>query len=75
MNHNLIVYYDGACPKCVRDKRNYEKLAGKAGAHICWLDVTGKCIAGSAAVGEYDISRQLPSQFHLVLYSLNSSHP
>ncbi|MDD5460271.1 MAG: DUF393 domain-containing protein [Methylococcales bacterium] len=38
----ITVYYDGACPKCVKDRRNYEKLAGKAGEDICWLDITGK---------------------------------
>jgi predicted DCC family thiol-disulfide oxidoreductase YuxK len=38
----IIVYYDGACPKCVKDRRTYEKLAGKAGASVCWTDITGK---------------------------------
>ena len=38
----IIVYYDGACPKCVKDRRTYEKLAGKAGAYVCWTDITGQ---------------------------------
>lgn len=38
----IIVYYDGACPKCVKDRRTYEKLAGKAGENVCWLDITEK---------------------------------
>lgn len=38
----IIVYYDGACPSCVRDRRNYEKLAGKAGEQVCWIDITGR---------------------------------
>jgi predicted DCC family thiol-disulfide oxidoreductase YuxK len=38
----IIVYYDGVCPKCVKDRRTYEKLAGKAGENVCWLDITGK---------------------------------
>jgi predicted DCC family thiol-disulfide oxidoreductase YuxK len=38
----ITVYYDGACPKCVKDRANYEKLAGKAGEDICWLDITGR---------------------------------
>jgi predicted DCC family thiol-disulfide oxidoreductase YuxK len=38
----IIVYYDGACPKCAKDRRNYEKLAGKAGAYVCWTDITGQ---------------------------------
>lgn len=41
-NHQIIVYYDGACPKCVKDRQNYEKLAGKAGDNVCWIDITGK---------------------------------
>ncbi|QSX29043.1 DUF393 domain-containing protein [Shewanella cyperi] len=38
----LTVYYDGACPTCVRDRANYEKLAGKQGAEVEWFDITGK---------------------------------
>jgi predicted DCC family thiol-disulfide oxidoreductase YuxK len=38
----IIVYYDGACPKCVKDRRTYEKLAGKAGENVCWTDITGQ---------------------------------
>jgi predicted DCC family thiol-disulfide oxidoreductase YuxK len=33
----IIVYYDGVCPKCVKDRLNYEKLAGKAGESVCWI--------------------------------------
>ncbi len=38
----IIVYYDGACPKCVQDRLTYEKLAGKSGAYVCWTDITGQ---------------------------------
>ena len=38
----ITVYYDGACPRCVQDRRNYEKLAGKAGEGVCWFDITGQ---------------------------------
>jgi predicted DCC family thiol-disulfide oxidoreductase YuxK len=38
----IIVYYDGACPKCVKDRLNYEKLAGKASENVCWMDNTGQ---------------------------------
>jgi predicted DCC family thiol-disulfide oxidoreductase YuxK len=38
----IIVYYDGACPKCVKDRQTYEKLAGKAGEDVCWTDITGQ---------------------------------
>jgi predicted DCC family thiol-disulfide oxidoreductase YuxK len=38
----ITVYYDGACPKCIRDRQNYEKLAGKGGEQVCWFDITGQ---------------------------------
>ena len=38
----LIVYYDGACPKCIRDRHNYEKLSGQSGEQVCWFDITGQ---------------------------------
>ena len=38
----ITVYYDGACPKCIRDRKNYEKLAGKAAQFVVWFDITGK---------------------------------
>ena len=43
MNRNkdmITVYYDGACPTCVKDRYQYEKLSGKAGKNICWFDIT-----------------------------------
>ncbi len=30
-NDKITVYYDGACPVCVRDRNNYEKISGKGG--------------------------------------------
>ena len=45
MNQNkemITVYYDGSCPKCVKDRCNYKKLAGKAGSNINWFDITGQ---------------------------------
>ena len=41
-NEKVVVYYDGACPKCVRDRRNYEKLSGKFSDEIYWFDITGQ---------------------------------
>lgn len=38
----LTVYYDGACPRCVRDRENYEKLAGKGAEAVSWFDITGR---------------------------------
>ena len=45
MNENkgiTTVYYDGACPSCVRDRSYYEKLSGSAGESILWFDITGE---------------------------------
>ncbi|WP_024459891.1 thiol-disulfide oxidoreductase DCC family protein [Marinimicrobium sp. LS-A18] len=43
-NHDdhLIVYYDGACPRCVADRQRYERLAGRAGEAVQWVDITGR---------------------------------
>jgi predicted DCC family thiol-disulfide oxidoreductase YuxK len=38
----IKVYYDGACPKCIRDRSIYQKLAGKAAENVCWIDITGQ---------------------------------
>jgi predicted DCC family thiol-disulfide oxidoreductase YuxK len=41
-NAKITVYYDGACPVCVRDRNNYEKLSGKRAGQVCWFDITGQ---------------------------------
>jgi predicted DCC family thiol-disulfide oxidoreductase YuxK len=38
----LNVYYDGACPRCVRDRARYERLAGHRAADTCWVDISGR---------------------------------
>ncbi|MBR9913185.1 MAG: DUF393 domain-containing protein [Gammaproteobacteria bacterium] len=38
----LWVYYDAACPGCVRDRRRFERLAGERGGRIHWVDITGR---------------------------------
>ena len=38
----ITVYYDGACPSCIKDRENYEKLAGKSGEDVCWFDIAGQ---------------------------------
>ena len=42
MHKKIVVYYDGACPKCVKDRRWYEKLANHAAADVEWIDITGR---------------------------------
>ncbi len=39
---NITVYYDASCPKCVKDRENYEKMAGESGHDVCWMDITGR---------------------------------
>lgn len=36
----ITVFYDGACPQCIRDRRFYERLAGQGGKQVKWLDIT-----------------------------------
>jgi len=38
----VVVYYDGACEKCVRDREKYESMAGASGRDVHWFDITGK---------------------------------
>lgn len=38
----LTVFYDGSCPSCIRDRRQYEKLAGESGNNVEWFDITGR---------------------------------
>ncbi|WP_028865432.1 thiol-disulfide oxidoreductase DCC family protein [Psychromonas aquimarina] len=38
----ITVYYDGSCPRCIKDRDNYQKLAGTAGDSVCWFDITGR---------------------------------
>ncbi|MGZ8161884.1 MAG: thiol-disulfide oxidoreductase DCC family protein [Methylobacter sp.] len=40
--NKIVVYYDGACPKCIHDRQNYEKLSGKSAEKVCWFDITGR---------------------------------
>ena len=38
----VCVYYDGACPKCVRDRDTYLKLTGSESNNVEWVDITDK---------------------------------
>jgi predicted DCC family thiol-disulfide oxidoreductase YuxK len=38
----LRVFYDGACPSCVRDRKFYERLSGRTGDAVEWVDITGR---------------------------------
>lgn len=40
--NTVRVFYDGACPSCRRDRRQYEKLAGRAADQVEWVDITGR---------------------------------
>lgn len=38
----ITVYYDGACPSCIKDRKSYEQLAGKGSEDVCWQDISGQ---------------------------------
>ena len=38
----LTVYYDGACPRCRRDRARYERLSGEGSDAVQWFDITGR---------------------------------
>lgn len=38
----ITVFYDGACPRCVRDRANYERLAGQGARAVEWYDISGR---------------------------------
>lgn len=35
----LTVYYDGARPICIRDRKTYKKLSGSSADQVCWFDI------------------------------------
>lgn len=37
---SITVFYDGACPRCVKDRHLYERLAGYTDQQIIWFDIT-----------------------------------
>ncbi|WP_415902571.1 thiol-disulfide oxidoreductase DCC family protein [Neptuniibacter sp. QD29_5] len=40
-NHNRItVFYDGSCPRCVQDRKNYESQDPNAAEAVEWFDIT-----------------------------------
>ncbi|MCG7495477.1 DUF393 domain-containing protein [Vibrio sp. Of7-15] len=38
--NRVTVFYDGSCPRCVKDREQYEKLAGKHAETVEWFDIT-----------------------------------
>ncbi len=38
----IQVFYDGACPRCRRDRRRYQALAGRRAEKVQWLDISGR---------------------------------
>ena len=40
--HPITVFYDGAGPRCVRDRAQYEQWAGPAGESVCGFDLNGQ---------------------------------
>ncbi|WP_375057583.1 thiol-disulfide oxidoreductase DCC family protein [Zobellella sp. DQSA1] len=40
--HQLVVFYDGSCEGCIKDRARYERWAGTGGDDIYWFDITGR---------------------------------
>ena len=38
----ITVFYDGACPRCVQDRRDYEKMQLSADDQVEWFDISGQ---------------------------------
>lgn len=38
----ITAYYDGACPSCVRDHQNHEKIAANESEQVLWVDITDR---------------------------------
>ncbi|WP_421863097.1 thiol-disulfide oxidoreductase DCC family protein [Motiliproteus sp.] len=38
----ITVFYDGACPRCVKDRCNYEKMAADKPGEVLWFDITDR---------------------------------
>ena len=41
-NNKITVFYDGACPRCVRDRQQYESKDPQPGTEVAWFDITGR---------------------------------
>ncbi|WP_319783590.1 DUF393 domain-containing protein [Oceanisphaera sp. IT1-181] len=41
-HHKLVVFYDGSCEGCIKDRANYERWAGAGGNDIYWFDITDR---------------------------------
>jgi len=39
-SNHITVYYDASCPRCVKDRENYEHMAGESAHDVCWMDIT-----------------------------------
>ncbi|MDF1690631.1 MAG: DUF393 domain-containing protein [Cycloclasticus sp.] len=38
----ITVFYDASCPSCVKDRVNFERIAGKRAVLFEWFDITGQ---------------------------------
>lgn len=38
----ITVYYDGGCPRCIKDMRTYERLSRGLHGTIDWVDITSQ---------------------------------
>lgn len=61
--HQLVVFYDGSCEGCIKDRARYERWAGTGGDDIYWFDITGREeVLLSLGISPYKALRELHVQ-------------
>ncbi|MFP2768298.1 thiol-disulfide oxidoreductase DCC family protein [Oceanisphaera sp. KMM 10153] len=61
--HKLVVFYDGSCEGCIKDRARYEHWAGTGGHDIYWFDITGREeVLLSLGINPYKALRELHVQ-------------
>jgi predicted DCC family thiol-disulfide oxidoreductase YuxK len=62
-HHKLVVFYDGSCEGCIKDRARYELWAGGGGHDIYWFDITGReDVLLSLGINPYRALRELHVQ-------------
>jgi len=41
-NNTITVFFDGSCPRCIRDRDNYQKMEVSDGVVVEWFDITSQ---------------------------------
>jgi predicted DCC family thiol-disulfide oxidoreductase YuxK len=58
--HPITVFYDGACSSCINGRNTYEKLAGRKGKGIHWVDISDPEVdLRSSGIDPWEAKREL----------------